>query len=139
LTRTALIVGAGIGGLTAGLALRQAGWNIRIFERAAAPRELGFELGLVPNAIAALRELGVADVVLARSVEPRRGELRRIDGTVLKRTELPPEALGGQIYTRFRGSCALLRVCVQTNSTRPAGWTPRFANGTVNARSVRSL
>jgi hypothetical protein len=122
LTRTALIVGAGIGGLTAGLALRQAGWNIRIFERAAAPRELG-----------------VADVVLARSVEPRRGELRRIDGTVLKRTELPPEALGGQIYTRFRGSCALLRVCVQTNSTRPAGWTPRFANGTVNARSVRSL
>jgi 2-polyprenyl-6-methoxyphenol hydroxylase-like FAD-dependent oxidoreductase len=72
LTRTALVVGAGIAGLSAGIALRQAGWNIHIFERAASPRELGFGVGLAPNAIAALRELGVADVVLARSFEPRR-------------------------------------------------------------------
>ena len=34
LPRTALIVGAGIGGLAAGIALRKAGWNIRVFERA---------------------------------------------------------------------------------------------------------
>jgi 2-polyprenyl-6-methoxyphenol hydroxylase-like FAD-dependent oxidoreductase len=102
LTRTALIVGAGIGGLSAGLALRRAGWNIRIFERAASPRELGFGLGLAPNAIAALRELGVADEVLARSFEPRRGELRRIDGTVLKRVELSPEALGGPLVMALR-------------------------------------
>ena len=39
--KTALIVGAGIGGLAAGIALRNAGWRIRIFERAASPRELG--------------------------------------------------------------------------------------------------
>jgi 2-polyprenyl-6-methoxyphenol hydroxylase-like FAD-dependent oxidoreductase len=77
-----LIVGAGIGGLTAGIALRQAGWRVRIFERAATPRELGFGLGLAPNAIAALRALGVADTVLARGFAPRRGELRRMDGTV---------------------------------------------------------
>ena len=102
MARTALIVGAGIGGLSAGIALRQAGWNIRIFERAASPRELGFGLGLAPNSIAALRELGVADVVLARSFEPRRGELRRIDGTVLKRAELPPEVLGGPLVMALR-------------------------------------
>jgi glycine/D-amino acid oxidase-like deaminating enzyme len=41
--RTALIVGAGIGGLAAGLALRRAGWTVRIHERAVSPRELGFE------------------------------------------------------------------------------------------------
>ena len=74
MTRTALIVGAGIGGLSAGIALRQAGWNIRIFERAASPRELGFGLGLAPNAIAALRELGVADVGARSRV---RAEARR--------------------------------------------------------------
>lgn len=102
MSRTALIVGAGIGGLSAGLALRQAGWNIRIFERASSPRELGFGVGLAPNAIAALRELGVADVVLARSFEPRRGELRRLDGTVLKRAELPPGALGGPMVLALR-------------------------------------
>jgi 2-polyprenyl-6-methoxyphenol hydroxylase-like FAD-dependent oxidoreductase len=101
-TRTALILGAGIGGLSAGIALRQAGWDIRIFERAASPRELGFGLGLAPNAIAALRELGVADVVLARGFAPTRGEVRRMDGTVLKCAELPPEALGGPMVMALR-------------------------------------
>ena len=38
-SRTALIVGAGIGGLAAGIALRRAGWDAQIFERAANPRE----------------------------------------------------------------------------------------------------
>jgi 2-polyprenyl-6-methoxyphenol hydroxylase-like FAD-dependent oxidoreductase len=102
LPRTALIVGAGIGGLSAGIALRRAGWHVRIFERTASPRELGFGLGLAPNAIAALRELGVADTVLARGFMPRRGEVRRMDGTVLKRAELPPDALGGPLYMALR-------------------------------------
>ncbi|PYR39289.1 MAG: hypothetical protein DMF90_00325 [Acidobacteria bacterium] len=35
MTRTAMIVGAGIGGLSSALALRQAGWHVRVFERAA--------------------------------------------------------------------------------------------------------
>ncbi len=100
--RTALIVGAGIGGLSAAIALRQAGWDTHIFERAASPRELGFGLGLAPNAIAALGELGVADAVLARGFAPSRVELRRMDGTVLKRAELPPEALGGPMVMALR-------------------------------------
>jgi 2-polyprenyl-6-methoxyphenol hydroxylase-like FAD-dependent oxidoreductase len=101
-TRTALIVGAGIGGLSAGIALRQAGWDVRIFERAASPRELGFGLGLAPNAIAALRDIGIADVMLARGYMPRRGEVRRPDGTVLKRAELPRNALGGPMVMALR-------------------------------------
>jgi 2-polyprenyl-6-methoxyphenol hydroxylase-like FAD-dependent oxidoreductase len=92
---TALIVGAGIGGLAAGLALKRAGWQVRIFERAAAPRELGFALGLAPNAMRALRRLGVADAVLAhagtaeslsRATSGRLAmEIRRPDGRVLRR------------------------------------------------------
>lgn len=105
MSRTALIVGAGIGGLSAGIALRQAGWNIRIFERAAFPRELGFGLGLAPNAIAALRELGVADEVMARGCAPTlpRCEVRRMDGRLLKRAEFPlREALGGPMVVALR-------------------------------------
>src|SRR5437867_3232833 len=102
MTRTAMIVGAGIGGLSSALALRQAGWHVRVFERAASPRELGFGLALAPNAIAALRELGVADAVLARSFEPRRAELRRLDGTVVKRAALPPDVLGGPMVVALR-------------------------------------
>jgi 2-polyprenyl-6-methoxyphenol hydroxylase-like FAD-dependent oxidoreductase len=83
--RTALIVGAGIGGLAAGLALRRAGWEIRIVERAATPRELGFALALAPNAMAALHELGIAREIAARSSAPARGEVRRLDGRRLRR------------------------------------------------------
>ena len=86
--RTALIVGAGIGGLAAGIALRRAGWRARVFERAAAPRELGFALNLAPNAVRALRALGVAGRVEAEAHRMRLGELRRMDGRTLKRLDI---------------------------------------------------
>lgn len=81
---TALIVGAGIGGLAAGIALRRTGWDVRVFERAPEPREVGFGVGLAPNAMAALRELGAADAVVDQGVIPTSAEIRRIDGTVLR-------------------------------------------------------
>lgn len=102
MARTALIIGAGIGGLSAAIALRQAGWQVRVFERSSSPRELGFGLGLAPNAVEALRSLGIADEVLARGFAPRRGEIRRMDGTVLKRAELVPGALGGPFLIALR-------------------------------------
>ena len=37
----ALIAGAGIGGLAAGIALRQAGLDVQVFERARELREIG--------------------------------------------------------------------------------------------------
>jgi 2-polyprenyl-6-methoxyphenol hydroxylase-like FAD-dependent oxidoreductase len=102
LARTALIVGAGIGGLSAAIALRHAGWQVRVFERAPSARELGFGLALAPNAVRALRSLGVADAVLSRGYPPSRGELRRVNGSVLKRAELPPGALGGPFTVALR-------------------------------------
>ena len=102
---TALIVGAGIGGLSAAISLRKAGWNVRVFECAASVRELGFALLVAPNAMAALRELGVADVVLARGLAPTRGEARRMDGTILKRADFPPpEVMGGPTVVALRSA-----------------------------------
>jgi 2-polyprenyl-6-methoxyphenol hydroxylase-like FAD-dependent oxidoreductase len=86
--RTALVVGAGIGGLAAGIALRQAGWRVRVFERAATPRELGFALALAPNAMAALEELGVAGPIRADGVSPVSGEVRTDGGRVLRRFDV---------------------------------------------------
>jgi 2-polyprenyl-6-methoxyphenol hydroxylase-like FAD-dependent oxidoreductase len=83
--RTALIIGAGIGGLAAGLSLRRAGWDIRIHERAASPRELGFGLALAPNALSALHELGVAEHVVRAGARLAKIELRRANGRVLRR------------------------------------------------------
>ena len=84
----ALIAGAGIGGLAAGLALRRAGWQIRIFEQSPEPRAVGFAIGLAPNAMAALRELGVDGPIRAQGVAPARAEVRRPNGHVLRRVDL---------------------------------------------------
>ena len=86
--RTAIIIGAGIGGLAAGLALRRAGWHVRIHERASSPRELGFGLGLAPNALLALSELGVADPVVRAGAEIARVEFRYLNGRVVRRLNL---------------------------------------------------
>ena len=95
--RLALIVGAGIGGVATGLALKRAGWNVRIFERASNLRELGFALLLAPNAIAALEELGVAAQVVAAGATPTSAEVRRPDGRVLRRIDVSDSrlAIGG--------------------------------------------
>jgi 2-polyprenyl-6-methoxyphenol hydroxylase-like FAD-dependent oxidoreductase len=55
----ALIAGAGIGGLAAGIALRQAGLEVRIFERSREMREIGAALMIWPNGTRALKALGV--------------------------------------------------------------------------------
>src|SRR5262249_3841545 len=92
---TALVVGAGIGGLASGLALRRAGWDVRVFERAADARAIGFGLALAPNAMAALRQLGVKDAIAAVAITPTSAEIRHPDGRVIRRfagdaRELPP-------------------------------------------------
>jgi 2-polyprenyl-6-methoxyphenol hydroxylase-like FAD-dependent oxidoreductase len=87
-SRTALIVGAGVGGLAAGIALRRLGWRVRIFERASEPRALGFALNLAPNAVQALSELGLAERLMSEGCVVSRAELRRADGTVLRRFDV---------------------------------------------------
>jgi 2-polyprenyl-6-methoxyphenol hydroxylase-like FAD-dependent oxidoreductase len=101
--RTALIVGAGVAGLASAMALRRAGWQTIVFERAGAPRELGFALAMAPNALAALRELGLADQIIARGSVFRAGEIRRANGQRLRRfdaSKLSPEAVPAIVVLR---------------------------------------
>lgn len=93
----ALIVGAGIAGLAAALALRRRGWDVQVFERASTPRELGFALGLAPNAMAALRELSVAEPVIRDGFMTRSIEICRGDGSLLKRMDFDVER--GAVYS----------------------------------------
>lgn len=65
--KSAGIVGGGIGGLTAAIALRKAGWDVTVYERAPEFTEVGAAVALFPNAMAALDEIGVGDAVRARS------------------------------------------------------------------------
>jgi 2-polyprenyl-6-methoxyphenol hydroxylase-like FAD-dependent oxidoreductase len=85
--RSVAVVGAGIGGLAAALALRSAGFAVRVYEREAQSRDLGFALLLAPNAMSALRELGQADAIVTAGAAARRGEIRRLDGKTLRRID----------------------------------------------------
>ncbi|MDP1968701.1 MAG: FAD-dependent oxidoreductase, partial [Burkholderiaceae bacterium] len=64
LQQQALIAGGGIGGLAAALACAQAGWLVRIYERATALAEVGAGIQLGPNAVRVLRGFGL-DAALA--------------------------------------------------------------------------
>ncbi|KAH8150016.1 uncharacterized protein LAJ45_05702 [Morchella importuna] len=55
-----LISGAGIGGLAAAAALRQAGHLVQVFERSSFKNEYGAAVSISPNANGILRELGLA-------------------------------------------------------------------------------
>lgn len=54
-----LIVGAGIGGLTAAIALRNQGHRVQIFEQSRFATETGAAVHLAPNANGILRRLGL--------------------------------------------------------------------------------
>jgi len=60
--KTAIVVGAGIGGVTAAVALEQCGWQVTVLERAPELGEVGAGISVWPSAVAVLEELGVQGV-----------------------------------------------------------------------------
>jgi 2-polyprenyl-6-methoxyphenol hydroxylase-like FAD-dependent oxidoreductase len=65
-----LIIGGGIGGLTAAVALRRAGADVQVAERARAFGEVGAGVQLGPNATSVLRRLGLGDQMATAGFEP---------------------------------------------------------------------
>ncbi len=83
----AIVVGAGVGGLAAGLALQRRGWSVQVVERSTALEEVGAGLAVAPNALRVLDQLGVASGL--RSLAALRGTagLQRPDGRWISRTD----------------------------------------------------
>lgn len=85
----AAIVGGGVGGLAAALALARTGWRVEIHEQAPALAEVGAGVQLSPNAVKALRWLGVADALRPAAATPEAIEVRRSrDDRLLARSVL---------------------------------------------------
>jgi 2-polyprenyl-6-methoxyphenol hydroxylase-like FAD-dependent oxidoreductase len=85
-----LIVGAGIGGLTATLAIRRAGLEVEVYERAPEIGEVGAGITVQPNAVAALRSLdaGLARAVIEAGHVPERLRILDPRGHVLSELNL---------------------------------------------------
>ena len=79
----ALVIGAGIAGLATAIALQRAGRDVLVLERAPQLREVGAGISLWPNAIKALRGLGVGDAVEAAGAPARDAAFRNWRGAQL--------------------------------------------------------
>ncbi|MEU4344967.1 FAD-dependent monooxygenase, partial [Nocardia sp. NPDC023852] len=81
--RRAGIVGGGIGGLTAAIALRAAGWEVTVYERAAEFTEVEAGVMLTSNVLAALDLIGVGEPIRAEAMTDHIGGLRSRHGREL--------------------------------------------------------
>jgi 2-polyprenyl-6-methoxyphenol hydroxylase-like FAD-dependent oxidoreductase len=61
--KTIAIIGAGIGGVAAGVALNRAGFAVKVFEKASQLREAGAGMSLWPNGTGVLKKLGLLEAV----------------------------------------------------------------------------
>ncbi|MFJ1768183.1 FAD-dependent monooxygenase [Amycolatopsis sp. NPDC088138] len=102
----AVVVGGGIGGLVAAIALRQRGWAVTVVESAAKFGEVGAGVQLGPNATRVLARLGLDEELTRVAVTPEVVRFCRwADDAVL--TEWPVkqrmrERFGAPYYTLYR-------------------------------------
>ena len=112
----AMIVGAGMGGLTAAIALQRAGIETPVFERAGELREVGAGILLAANAVRALRELGLSDEVRRLGTPASAAQIRSWRGQTL--ADVPTEELEERVGAP---SAAVHRADLQTLLLRELG------------------
>src|SRR5262245_35779142 len=75
-----IIIGSGIAGLSAAIALRKVGIEVALYERAPELREVGAGISLWVNAVRALDHIGAGDSVRNASLKMVRSEMRARNG-----------------------------------------------------------
>src|SRR5690242_5798553 len=139
------VIGGGLGGLSAALAMLKSGLDVHVYEAAQKFGEIGAGIQISPNASRLLYRLGLKDAMDACGVKPIAVHQRRWqDGRTLQRAPLGAEveaAFGAPYYHFHRGDLAALLavampadrahaghrlVDVNQNSERVVA---RFANG----------
>jgi FAD-dependent urate hydroxylase len=96
-SKRAVIIGGGIGGVTAAIALQRAGFDVTVFERAEELQEVGSGLPLWTNAIRALQKIGLNDVLEALGAPASAGSVITWRGDIL--ADLRAEVLRKKIGT----------------------------------------
>jgi FAD-dependent urate hydroxylase len=94
------IVGAGIGGLTAGIALRRMGYAVEIYDKASELRPAGAGISLWSNGVKVMNWLGLGDAMASIGGHMERMEYRSHDDKLLSHVDLNPliEKVGQRPY-----------------------------------------
>jgi 2-polyprenyl-6-methoxyphenol hydroxylase-like FAD-dependent oxidoreductase len=136
-TPKVLIVGAGIGGLTAAIALRAKGIDVEVCEAAPQLPASGTGLGLAPNATKVLRALGIDLRSSKCGCALERFELRTARGKLIRAMPIQSIAseLGDPIVSVHRGD--LMRVLLDAAGDTPIRFRARVVDYEVDHQGVR--
>jgi FAD-dependent urate hydroxylase len=95
-----VIIGAGIGGLTTGIAMKQAGYQVQIYDRAQELRPAGAGISLWSNGVKVLNHLGLGEKLAAIGGEMNAMEYRSHTDAPLSYVDLRPlfEQVGQRPY-----------------------------------------
>ncbi len=119
------VIGGGIGGLSAALAMLRAGCDVHVYEAAAKFGEIGAGIQISPNASRLLHRLGLGEAMDAWGVRPACVHQRRWDdGRTLQRAPLGPEveaSFGAPYYHFHRGDLAALLAAALPGARAHAG------------------
>ena len=85
-----IIIGAGIGGLTTGIALKQAGYEVEIYDRTRELRPAGAGISLWSNGVKVLNQLGLGREIATLGGEMNRMEYRNHRDEPLSEVDLQP-------------------------------------------------
>jgi len=133
------IVGAGIGGLSAALALRARGMNVTVFEEAQSPREAGAGISIPPNAAILLKRAGLCEAIEKITTRSHGLTLRTSRGEPVPGPSATPTAPSYQIHRvellemllgAWAGTVRFGHRCVAVNDVG-SGARLTFADGAV--------
>lgn len=96
----AIIIGSGMAGLATGISLRQAGYQVEIYEKTSKMRPAGAGISLWSNGIKVLNRLGLGQQIAAIGGQMNRMEYRNHHGEILNDINLLPlvEQVGQRPY-----------------------------------------
>lgn len=85
-----VILGAGVAGLAAAVALRRADFDVSVWEQSPGPSRSGMGFLLMENGVAALSRLGLAERAASRSIMATGSRIMHSDGTVVEERSFAP-------------------------------------------------
>lgn len=105
-SKRAVVIGGGIGGLTAAAALHRRGWQVTVLERARSLEPVGAAISLAPNSLRALDVIGLGDEIRDLAAWQGDGGLRTPGGHWLSRAdaEAAAQRFGGPLVLLHRAS-----------------------------------